>query len=205
MIYCFGGTVGTDKSTAYRISKDWKIDEATWISAKTGDDWTELGGDYSTENSADAPYAAEGAWEEYNVTLIIRQFLSGTPDYGILIINDLGEGNSQRLYASSDYSDDTSLRPKLIVNRSTAITYFPQMGLENRLNLKISNNTLSFTLPYNKSSVSINNAKGQIVAQLKGYLNSNHVISLNELSAGVHFLNIKHINGSETIKFIVAQ
>ena len=64
---------------------------------------------------------------------------------------------------------------------------------------------ISFSLPFNNSLVTISNAKGQKIIHLEESLSDNYEIPLNKFSTGVHFLNIKHDNRSETIKFIVAK
>ncbi len=202
-----------EKTHLYRITKEWNVDEATWLEAKSGekwdtqsDDYLKQGGAYTEDNAAETGYAPNGAWEEYDVTKIVK-YLIDHPDknYGFLIISDEEMNNIQRLYATSDFTDDTSQRPKLKIVHNTPITYFPQKGLIHKINFTITNAAINFSIPYNSHTATIRNAKGRNIVSFKENYNKSYEIPLSMLSNGVHFLNIRHNQSSESIKFIVVK
>ena len=202
-----------EKTHLYRITKEWKADEVTWLMPKAGnkmwnpgEDTLEQGGAYTTDNSAETDYAEPENWEEYDITVMLKYFIDNpNENFGFILISDEEMNNTQRAYASSDFTDDISQRPKLTIETETAITYFPQKGLKNKISLKITNSAISFSLPFKNYRVTISNAKGQKTIHLEESLSDNYKIPLSKFSTGVHFLNIKHDNRSETIKFIVAK
>ena len=200
-----------EKTHLYRITKEWKADEVTWLMPKAGnkmwnpgEDTLEQGGAYTTDNSAETDYAEPENWEEYDITVMLKYFIDNpNENFGFILISDEEMNNTQRAYASSDFTDDISQRPKLTIETETAITYFPQKGLKNKINLKITNSAISFSLPFNNSLVTVSNAKGQKVVSFEGTYGNSYAIPLGKLSAGVHFLTIKHDNKSATVKFFV--
>ena len=200
-----------EKTHLYRITKGWNVDQATWLIPKSesemwnpGADTLEQGGTYTTDNSAETDYTEPENWEEYDITVILKYFIDNpNENFGFILISDEEMNNTQRGYASSDFTDDISLRPKLTIETETAITYFPQKGLKNKINLKITNSAISFSLPFNNSLVTVSNAKGQKVVSFEGTYGNSYAIPLGKLSAGVHFLTIKNDNKSATVKFFV--
>ena len=202
-----------EKTHLYRITKDWTVDEATWLIPKAGNemwnpgsDTLEQGGTYTEENAAETEYAEPENWEEYDITEIIKYFIDHPDEnFGFLLISDEEMNNTQRAYASSDLTDDISLRPKLTIETETAITYVPQKGLKNKINLKMTNTAVCFSLPFNNCLVRISNARGQKFVSFEGTYGNSYAIPLAKLGAGVHFLTIKHDNNNETVKFFVVK
>lgn len=195
------------------MTKDWTTEQATWLHAKSEDKWDpqstdflDQGGTFTEENGAEVLYAAPETWEDFDVTAIVKHFLNNpNENFGFLSIDDEANGHTQRLYASSDYADDQTLRPKLAIEYETAITWFPQTGLRDKINLNITNATVSFTLPFNNCLTTISNAKGQRILSFEGNTGDKYQVPLHNLGTGLHFLTIKHENRSETVKFFVVK
>ena len=187
------------------------MEQATWLIPKSeaglwnpGADTLDQGGAYTEQNAAETDYAEPENWEEYNVTEIIKYFLDHPDEnFGFLLISDEEMNNTQRAYASSDFTDDTSQRPKLTIETETAISWFPQAGLKDRINLHMTNTTMRFSLPFDNCLVRISNARGQKFVSFEGTYGNSHTIPLSKLGAGVHFLTVKHDNKSATVKFFV--
>jgi len=123
-VFCGGGTQGTEKTYVYRITKEWILSEACWMECKKGERWNPgvttdsveaQGGLFTLDDGAETAYAAEGAWESYTVTGIIKKFIDGTPNYGLILVNDYKGGHTGRSYVSSEYQTDKSWRPKLTI------------------------------------------------------------------------------------------
>lgn len=171
-----------------------------------GEDTLDQGGAYTEQDAAETDYAEPENWEEYDVTEIIKYFLDHPDEnFGFLLISDEEMNNTQRAYASSDFTDDTSQRPKLTIETETAISWFPQAGLKDRINLHMTNTTMRFSLPFDNCLVRISNARGQTVVSLDGTKGKRYEIPLNTCGTGVNFLTIKYDNRSETVKFYVVK
>ncbi len=201
-----------EKTHLYRMIKEWKPDEATWVHAKKGEMWNpgadtlEQGGAFTEEDAAETGYAQPNEWEEYDITEILKYFLDHPDEnYGFIIISDEDYNNVQRLYRSSDFTDTISQRPKLTIEYGTAVTYFPQTGLKDKINLTITNSSVRFSLSFNNSIVTISNAKGRKIVSFRENHRNSYEIPLSMLSNGVHLLNIKYNYRSDTIKFIVVK
>jgi hypothetical protein len=202
-----------EKTHCYRITKDWKVDEATWLEAKSGEKWNpqsdnymDQGGAYTEEDAAETGYAPDGEWEEYDVTEIVKYFIDN-PDknIGFLIISDEEYNNTQRLYASSDFTDDTSQRPKLKIVHNTPIAYVPQKVYKDKIALTVTNAAINLFIPYTGHRVTICDAKGQTILSFNEIRNNRYELPLTGFSNGVHFLNIHYEQRSESIAFIVVK
>ncbi len=211
-LYCLGGTYGVEKTFAYRITKDWKANEATWVNSKSGEKWdpsagdNDQGGAFTKDDGAETGYADESTWETYDVTKILKYFLNNKDkNFGFLVEGDDAPGHTQRLYASSDYTIDKSQRPKLEITYSTAINYVPQVDLKEKINLRMTNSKVNFSVPFDNYEISLSNAKGQRIMRLTENASKEHAISLNSLPAGVVFMKVSHAAMSETMQFIVAK
>lgn len=211
--YFIGGFQGVQKTYLYRMIKGWKSDETTWLTPKKGDGmWNPLkdtlgqGGTFTEEDYAETACAAPETWEEYDITEITKFFIDN-PDsnYGFIVISDKEINNIQRLYYSSDYPTDTSLRPKLTIEDEIAIKHVPQKILKNKIKFTITHSAINFVIPYTRYFVTITDAQGRTVESFRKNGKNCYEIPVRMLSTGVHFLNINHDHRSETIRFIVVK
>ena len=112
---------GPDTLTAYRLLRtDWSESQATWNEYKTGSSWGTAGAlntttDFTTDDSASGSVANNSAaWHNFTVTAQVqtaRDSVSGVAHFKII---DTADYYYQR-YRSSNYTTDTSLRPKLYI------------------------------------------------------------------------------------------
>ena len=134
-------------NTLHRITRDWKADEITWDYASNGVRWDTAGGDYDRVALAQASLVGMNQWEEYDVTNIISEMVSGRlPDYGIML--KTFDGNSAvRVYKSSS-SDSLHLRPKLTVTYiETGIISRRSNSIPGQFSISLINGLLNVSLP----------------------------------------------------------
>jgi hypothetical protein len=211
-LFCMNDVVGTEKATIYKISKDWKADEATWLFAKSGEMWQPgkdssfQGGGDTTSKISSTSYAAAQAWENYDITPTVKEFLGGAANNGFLIVGDDRNGwtnMTPRLYASSELTGQTQNRPKITIKTTdTKIKTVNQTGLSGDISYTLTNSYLNLTTSFNNCQVSVSNLKGQTLLSIKG-IGSTHKIPLAALSKGIHLITIIQNNRSETFRIIV--
>ena len=81
------------------------------------------GSDLAATAESATPVGGVG-WYDWDVTTLVRAWTDGAPNYGVTLRDpdDWEPRNARRAFLSSDYADDPSLRPKLI------IVYEPRVG-----------------------------------------------------------------------------
>jgi hypothetical protein len=105
---------------AHRLTSPWLALETTWNRASNATAWTSPGGDFDPAVVATAPLGASAfGWVSWNVTQAVSQWLSGTPNYGLILIeaND-NQGNLGRKFFYSKDVMNAALRPSLVVDCS---------------------------------------------------------------------------------------
>ena len=113
---------GTQYLDFYRVLRAWVESQVTWDIAATGADWGTAGcadtvSDREPVVIGTATLATANAW--YSASLqpsLVQEWVSGAITNNGLIGILRGETNTWlRYFRSSDYTDDTSLRPKLTI------------------------------------------------------------------------------------------
>lgn len=112
--------------SAYRLLKDWDEGTVTWNKYDNSNNWTTAGGfdaaDCEQTDIGNVALAASEADGWIDITLTagdVTDWIDGTlPNYGLLLKVDT-ESNDQYGYYSSDYTADTTLRPKLTLTYTT--------------------------------------------------------------------------------------
>jgi len=98
----------------------------TWNNRTTLAAWSTAGGDFAVTATASATIpASPGAWVKWNVTTDVWDFLNGTySNYGWLIKDSSEDSATARKvkYWSSEYTGDSSLTPRLVIEYTTAAT-----------------------------------------------------------------------------------
>ncbi len=104
---------------AHPMLLDWVENEATWIEAAGGTPWNELGAggsgtDYAANGSPETQTGWDPEWVVIEVTDSVQSMSSGQlSNFGWQI---LGNGvNYHKIFRSSEYQADPTLRPKLIL------------------------------------------------------------------------------------------
>jgi len=111
---------------AYKLTRtDWVELESTWNIYKTGSNWTAGGGDYVTSNPSGGSTAipAGYGWMSWNVLAIIQDAYANSKSAEFLVkfeTEGLATGFSRAYFYSKEYTDDTSLCPKLIIEYTVA-------------------------------------------------------------------------------------
>lgn len=94
----------TEKENIHPVTKSWNEGTITWNNQPT------VGDVLTTENATDA------GWYEFDLTSLVRQWYNGeTANYGISVRHQ-DESKNRKSYFSSEYLNNTSKRPKLIVD-----------------------------------------------------------------------------------------
>lgn len=206
--YFISGFEGITKTYLYRMTQEWKADEATWLIPGQGreiwnpqNDTLGQGGTFTEEGHVETACAAPGTWEEYDVTAMIKFFIEN-PDsnWGFIIASEKAINNIQRLYYSSDYADDVSLRPKLTIDGTIAIRHSFPKGFTREKKVIITNSDITITLPATGYHVSIIDIRGRTIRSF-----GKNSIPVDILTKGVHFLCVTHDRTRETVRFIVVR
>ncbi len=123
---------GTDPSGktvwAYKLTRiDWVELESTWDIYKTGSSWTSGGGDYVTSDPSGGStiFPAGYGWMTWNVLAIVQDaYDAGNPAEFLVrfATEGLESGSSYPYFHSNDYTDDTDLCPKLVIEYETGWT-----------------------------------------------------------------------------------
>jgi len=102
------------------LLKPWVEAETTWTNASAGVPWT-VGGasgagtDYSATADALVTPSFNPGWVSFDVTGRLRQWTSGVGVNNGWILTQIGSGSNIKYFVSSEYTTDTTLRPKLTV------------------------------------------------------------------------------------------
>ncbi len=73
----------------YRVTEYWTENDVTWTKRTATKSWTTAGGSYTTEDGKWFNVKAADPWgHEYviDITDIVKKWLSGTPNYGIILV-----------------------------------------------------------------------------------------------------------------------
>lgn len=224
-IYFQGGTPA-DFSTAFRLTQDWVEDELTWFNASSSETWATpwddpqdpnvVGKDIPPTGMIDATDSArtitskEGnVWEEYDVTKIIQKYADGTPNYGFLLRNDDYGGNTSRLYFSSEYEDDLTLRPKLEIvyetdeNSNTKISKLSSLNIIEKIQ---STSQILYSLDFiEKYEITLSTITGKTLKRFSGVGKGTFTIDKNSLSSSCYLLTLKregHSKVSERLMIV---
>ncbi len=187
------GSIGDKYTTVYRLIKEWDVSTVTWLDAGSNVPWIAPGGDYSVENSFKTDYAPDSSWEHYNVTNIVRFFTHGASNYGFIIQPDHANGNKNRQYCASEYSDPDSLRPKLTITYTSSsinnLTQYP--NLLKGIKLQTAGSAIQLFVPFEKPyQLSLLNSGGRIIESLSGSSRQWYQLKTAELSNGVYFVQV---------------
>ena len=119
--------VGSFTMAIYRLLVSWTEAGATWNSRNGTNNWSTAGAQGSgTDHAKSATQSgvaasASSSWTNFTVTDDVQAFVDGTTNYGWVIDPDSAPSSDYALYWSSDYVDNTALRPKLVVEYSRVL------------------------------------------------------------------------------------
>jgi hypothetical protein len=116
-LYAYTGA-NSGTSEAYRMLRnDYEPSEFCWAYYKGTTSWGTAGclnstTDYTTTNSASSNNVADGNWQEWDIKDQVQYALDSNSGLIHIFINTVSS-SVINYYYSSNYTDDTSLRPKL--------------------------------------------------------------------------------------------
>ncbi len=168
------------------------------------------------EIQIDGGDSAIGDWENFDVTSLVQEMLSGTRENdGFLIMfktstdavveNDLVKSSCN--YAAHENSDP-SIRPKLLINNSSNANPITVAAEKRPYEVTVSpngrNDIRIMSSKYDVASVKICRADGRIV---KSFANVNlsvgsNKISVGNLASGTYFVSVNHASSSKTFRLI---
>ena len=201
-MYFFQGEFTGEVCSLFIYQKSWDVAAATWEIAKTNVPWDNPGGDCKRDFITVVPFTDTNSWEEFDATEIVRYSISN-PDSNYGLFLKTGLGNIERRYYSSDYSVD-SLRPKLTITTSTAITNdLATKVLNNFITMTITPESIKFFIPFRGNyEVSLFDIKGRNRVSFSGYNKKWHEVPALTLSEGLYVLSVKNNDRTACRKFL---
>ncbi len=102
---------------AHRILSDWNVDTVTWLEKDSGSSWDTPGAntsgvDFAADSDGESSIEWNPGWLEIDVLSGVQNIRANGQNFGWKIVSKSQDGNLIRFY-SSEYSNDTSLRPSL--------------------------------------------------------------------------------------------
>ena len=198
-----GGTVGIEHTYVCHLTASWDAETVTWIKRDASTDWDPEGGEFDTGTETQTTYAAEKTWENYDVTDIVKLYVAGTPNHGFIMYPDQSDGNTGRIYYSSDYSSIDSLRPKLIVTYESTGIKQGNKGVfrQNSIAVKKVGTDVQFFVPFeNAYRVELYSASGMKIHSMTGYGAKWQSLNSGLLAKGIYSIRVSsgdiHLTGS---------
>ncbi len=112
---------------AYRLTQTtWVESQTTWNNYKTDTPWIAPGGDYTETNGASTTVPVSYGWMSWDVTSIVQYSQVNEGKYTFFLLRDGTESSATTYNAyfhASEYTTDTSLRPKLVITYTVPRPY----------------------------------------------------------------------------------
>ena len=148
-LYAYDAIIPTLTINAYRVFKPWVEASATWNKWDGTKAWTTAGGasadDAGSENTGDGtgadrvstatitqPNLSGTGWKTFGAgqssfTTLVQAWVDGTATdtRGLLFRNMTGGNLYRQFYRPSEYTTDTTKRPKLAITYTPAATFIP--------------------------------------------------------------------------------
>lgn len=117
------GDGATLSVAAYRVIRNWVEGETTWNIAQTGTNWGTAGcsntttdRDGTAEDTQNIEFGDVGGWVEWDLTSLVTEWMGGTANKGVILINNTG-------YSASRFTLQTregANAPQLVVSYTEA-------------------------------------------------------------------------------------
>ncbi|UCE37668.1 MAG: DUF2341 domain-containing protein, partial [Thermoplasmata archaeon] len=117
-LYRSSGNSFSSNIYVHRLTQSWTELDSNWNTYDGTNSWATLGGDYDSTEESSTTVPPVNGWYSWDITDLVKGWVNGTyPNYGMLLRADYDDANDPNPYfRSSDYTDDTSIRPKLVIN-----------------------------------------------------------------------------------------
>lgn len=124
--YWFNDPVGKIYCAYELTETEWVELESTWNIYKTGSNWAAAGGDYTVTDGASLAAPASYDWMSWDVLDLVNHFQSYHSKIANFLLKEDVENattNYWPLFHSNNYTTNTSLCPKLVIDYTTAVGY----------------------------------------------------------------------------------
>jgi hypothetical protein len=117
---------GTETLTLYKVRRaDWVEAQATWNIFKTSNNWETAGAantstDIDTSKTAAVAQPTSYGWTNWDVKTIVEDAVANSVDFNVRLHTSAPSNNSIPRFYTKEYATDTSLRPKLVIEYTTA-------------------------------------------------------------------------------------
>ncbi|MHA1304222.1 MAG: DNRLRE domain-containing protein [Candidatus Heimdallarchaeaceae archaeon] len=132
-LYWYSGALNKSYWYLYRLTTiNWTELGATWNKYDGTNDWTTAGGDWTTTNgsSGNYDYLDFPCWKTISNIALIQDCYDNQSKNIHLIMKNIEDGyNRSASCYSRDYTDDTSLRPKLTVTYTAVAAFIPRITM----------------------------------------------------------------------------
>lgn len=117
LVEWFEGSQSDSAPTAGQDGSTWNLRNANGSVAWAGGAGGAAGSDYSSSVTASVSITDPLAWYDLDLTADVQDFVDGTlTNYGWWLVGNVVFSNSGKTFASSDYTIDSTLRPKLVID-----------------------------------------------------------------------------------------
>lgn len=215
-----------DRCSLFTITKPWNSKEVTWLNATKDVRWTDLdlntknydeglkdtlqfpgGGDHSKNPVAVSDPAPDTSWENYKITNTMKDIINNNkPFYGFYA--KAWFTNTSRYYRSSEYMEDSTTRPKLVI-KYVGLGIVAQNGKSNsKWNILVNrsgNNVNIFISCSGKYTFSVSDLKGRTLVSQNGATQKWYSIPSVNIPAGIAIITVSHGNLIAAKRFIHVQ
>lgn len=177
-----------DTKHCYALERDWQENSVTWNSP-----WQSPGCTFSEPPVFVNTNTQKNVWEDFDVTEAVCAMLQNQkPNYGFIIsFPSTSDASRAAYYRSSEYTGDTTLRPKLtIVTGNTGINSKSFKG-ESQINFRKIESTLWIYIPKcNNTIISVYSLAGKKIASIKNEEGGGWYLVADSFSPGAHIISI---------------
>ena len=184
-----------DTKHCYALERDWQENSVTWNTP-----WQSPGGTFSEPPVFVNTNTQKNVWEDFDVTEAVYAMIQNQkPNYGFIIsFPSTSDASRAAYYRSSEYSGDTSLRPKLTIVTGTTGTIDKNYKEGNQAKFKTIQSTLWIYIPKcNNAMISMYSIAGKKLAAIMVNGGSRWYPITDSFSPGAHIISIG--NNEETI------
>jgi hypothetical protein len=186
-----------DIKNCYALERNWQEGSVTWNSP-----WQSPGGDFSEPPVFVNTNTVKNVWEEFDVTDAVKAMINNSkPNYGFLI-SFLSTSDKSRAayYRSSEYTGDTSLRPKLVIVSGTTGTTGRDYKEDTRVQFKIMKDRVWIYMPECRGAIaSMYTLAGKKLASFNIDGRDRWYHSAASFSPGIHIIKLEN-NGRTIIR-----
>ena len=123
VIQVYVSSLNVDNMTigSYRLTSSWNETETTWDNRSNSTLWSTAGGDYSDTAFDSVLINSSSSWYNFSLRTLVQGWVNGSyANNGVIFIaGNLSGNNNLTEFISSDYTVDSSLRPKITIEHTS--------------------------------------------------------------------------------------